>query len=516
MSSSALPDNSRSAGSPEKPHRARHRILPFSAIPTYRGEESELLAILKQAMEKTAATGAAIALVAGNDMCCRASTGVRAPEVGTRLQGGASLTRLCVDTGEIVLCNDTYTDPRVDHLCKESGVRSVLALPIKQNAKVVGVLEVMSMRPDAFVQYELAAVTNLAAQVMPILSESKIQDRCIEPLPGKDIDAIPDFQECFAATDVSEDHNNHLSTANGAEAIEPKAPYIGSQPSDQTPNMTSQGQRPPAHWLAIVLTAMLSLAVIGYGYHLNHPRTAPHVAVLPIAASVRAAAIPPPDVLLPDQNKLSEQNKKTNAPTETFESVITATRQEAILAIQEPIQNKDINRILAGAQVGDSVAQYELALRYADGEGVAQNYQDAMAWFSKAAANGNEKAQWKLGLGYLNGIGVPKDEREAALWFKRAANRNDVRAQNSLSDLYLSGRGVPTDYVRAYTWAGIAAGQGNDSNRLRLIGTRMTAPQIADARRRISIWWEHQRQLATLRATSQRPVETSAPSDSKQ
>jgi hypothetical protein len=314
---------------------------------------------------------------------------------------------------------------------------------------------------------------------------------------------------------MSKDHNNHLSTTNGAEAIEPKPPYTGSQSSDQTLNMTSHGQRTPAHWIAIVLAAMVSLAVIGYGYHLNHPRTAPHVAILPIAASVRAPAIPQ-DVQVPEQNKLSEQNKKANAPPKTLDSVITATRQEPILAIQEPIQNKDINPILAGAQARDSVAQYELALRYADGEGVAQNYQDAMAWFSKAAANGNEKAQWKLGLGYLNGIGVPKDEREAALWFKRAANRNDVRAQNRLSDLYFSGRGVPTDYVRAYTWAGIAAGQGNDSNRLRLIGTRMTAPQIADACRRISIWWEHQRQPATLRVSSQKPAETSAPSDSRQ
>jgi hypothetical protein len=146
-----------------------------------------------------------------------------------------------------------------------------------------------------------------------------------------------------------------------------------------------------------------------------------------------------------------------------------------------------------------------MALRYADGEGVPQNYRDAMAWFAKAAANGNENAQWKLALGYIKGIGVPRDERKAVVWFKRAANHGDVRAQSALSDLYLNGRGVPRDYVRAYTWATIATGfRGNDNDRLRVIGSRMTAVQIEDAHRRVSRWRERQTPKAAPPVTSQR------------
>jgi TPR repeat protein len=202
---------------------------------------------------------------------------------------------------------------------------------------------------------------------------------------------------------------------------------------------------------------------------------------------------------------LSEQDKKANGQPKAPDSVLTATRQEAILAIQEAVQGTDVNRILKRANAGDSIAQYEMALRYADGEGVPQNYQDAMEWFAKAAANGNDKAQWKLGLGYIKGIGVPHDERKAVVWFKRAANRGDIRAQSALSDVYLSGRGVPRDYVRAYTWASIATGlRGNDNDRLRVIGSRMTAVQIEDAHRRISIWWERRRRRAAIPAGSQR------------
>src|SRR6202162_5851613 len=118
MSSFSLPDNSSITSSPEKPRRnVEHSTLPFSPIPTSRGQESvgpepELQAILEQAMEGTGATGAAIALSAEDAVCCRASTGAPAPEVGTHLHAGISLTGLCLGTGEILLCNDTNTDRR--------------------------------------------------------------------------------------------------------------------------------------------------------------------------------------------------------------------------------------------------------------------------------------------------------------------------------------------------------------------------------------------------------------------
>ena len=65
-------------------------------------------------MEGTGATGAAIALRTEDAVCCRASAGAPSPEVGVRLRAGISLTGLCIGTGEILLCNDTNTDRRVD------------------------------------------------------------------------------------------------------------------------------------------------------------------------------------------------------------------------------------------------------------------------------------------------------------------------------------------------------------------------------------------------------------------
>jgi hypothetical protein len=455
-------------------------------------------------MEGTGATGAAIALSTGDALCCRASTGAPTPEVGTRLQAGTSLTRLCLRTGEILLCNDTNTDRRVDQqLCKEMSVRSVLILPIKHDAKVVGVLEVLSINPNAFNQHDANAMSKLADRIVALPSQSAtISDRCLDQLSNKDIEAVRDLQKLLVHADVLEEHNNRPAVTEAAEAPERNGRYIGSQlPDPPVPipvPITIQEHPSRARWLSTGLAAALALVICGYGYHLNHRRAA-NVAILPIADANHKPAIPD------QQQRISEQDTKTNEQPKASESVLTATRQELILAIQEAVQGTDVNRVLNRSNAGDSSAQYEMALRYAGGEGVPQSYRDAMTWFAKAAANGNDDAQWKLGLGYFKGIGVPHDERKAVVWFKQAANHGDIRAQSALSDLYLSGRGVPRDYVRAYTWASIATGlPGNDNGRLRVIGSRMTAAQIKDAHRRISSWRERQTLKAAPPVTSQR------------
>jgi hypothetical protein len=508
MSSFPLPDNSSITSSPgDSRLNLEHSTPPFSLVETARrkeaaGPEPELQAILEQAMERTGATGAAIALSTEDAVCCRASTGAPAAEVGTRLNVGIGLTGLCLGTGEILLCNETNTDRRVDpQLCKEIGVRSVLVLPIRQNAKVVGVLEVLSVNPDAFNEDDAAAISNLADRVLPLFSESAtIPERCLHQPPRNDTEAVRDHPTRLAHAYVLQEPSNRLMTTDAAEAREWRGNYIGSQLPDEPVTVTSHEDPTGSRWLTTGLATAVALAAIfGYEYHFNRSRVSTNVATLPIAAANHKPAIPD------QRHVLSEQDKWTNRQPKASDSVLTTNMQEAVLAIKGAVRSTDLNRTLNQAKAGDSAAQYEMAMRYADGEGVPQNYRDAMAWFAKAAASGNDNAQWKLGLGYIKGIGVPQDARKAAVWFKRAANHGHIRAQSALSDLYLSGRGVPRDYVRAYTWASIAAGlRGNDNYRLKVTGSRMTAVQIEDAHRRISIWWEGERRRATSPASSQR------------
>jgi hypothetical protein len=82
--------------------------------------------IAERAQALTGATGAAIALHTGNEMVCRARTGRTAPDLGVRLQTESGLSAECVRTGEILLCHDAESNPRVDLAsCRRLGARSI-------------------------------------------------------------------------------------------------------------------------------------------------------------------------------------------------------------------------------------------------------------------------------------------------------------------------------------------------------------------------------------------------------
>ncbi len=80
------------------------------------------------------------------------------------------------------------------------------------------------------------------------------------------------------------------------------------------------------------------------------------------------------------------------------------------------------------AKQGLSQAQYNLGLMYAEGEGVAQEYQEAAKWIRLAATQGNANAQFNLGGMYYKGKGLHKDYVLAHLWVSRAAEQGFPKA----------------------------------------------------------------------------------------
>ena len=120
-----------------------------------------------------------------------------------------------------------------------------------------------------------------------------------------------------------------------------------------------------------------------------------------------------------------------------------------------------------------------------DGDGVPQDDREAVAWFRKAAEQGNAGAQYGLGVMYANGDGVPQDDREVVAWFRKAAEQGNANAQHNLGVMYANGDGVPQDYVEAYAWSNLAAAQGHSRSReLRDdLRTEMTSAQVGAAQR---------------------------------
>ena len=58
---------------------------------------------------------------------------------------------------------------------------------------------------------------------------------------------------------------------------------------------------------------------------------------------------------------------------------------------------------------------------YATGQGISQDYQEALKWYRKAAQQGFAKAQFNLGVTYFNGWGVSQDFIRAHMWYSVAA-----------------------------------------------------------------------------------------------
>ena len=67
-----------------------------------------------------------------------------------------------------------------------------------------------------------------------------------------------------------------------------------------------------------------------------------------------------------------------------------------------------------------------------------------------------QHAQNVLGAIYMYGEGIPQDFYEAVKWFRLAAEQHHRRAQFMLGVLYWSGDGVPQDYDQAVKWFRLA------------------------------------------------------------
>ncbi len=116
--------------------------------------------LVVRAAEATHATAAALALVRGDEMVCRAATGNLAPDLGIPINTRDGLSGACLETRQPQLSVDTEFDPRVDPAVSHRlGIRSILIVPVfdsnakdshTKNAQFTGILEVFSTSPAAF------------------------------------------------------------------------------------------------------------------------------------------------------------------------------------------------------------------------------------------------------------------------------------------------------------------------------------------------------------------------------
>ena len=158
--------------------------------------------------------------------------------------------------------------------------------------------------------------------------------------------------------------------------------------------------------------------------------------------------------------------------------------------------------LLAKANSGDATAQVAVGEQYAqaaatehDKAQVADDYQQELAWFRKAADQNDISGEMHLAALYRDGGGktIPRDMEQAATWYRRAADQGDPTAQGTLGVLYSMGQGVPHNDADAYFWFDLAASvkgpnQEKYAANRQLIGERITADELSDVQDRVAAW----------------------------
>ncbi len=175
---------------------------------------------------------------------------------------------------------------------------------------------------------------------------------------------------------------------------------------------------------------------------------------------------------------------------------------------------------------GDPSAEFAVASRFADGNGIKQDLGEAMRWYQRSAARGFAQAQYRVATFYERGLDVKQDNARAKIWYQRAAENGNIKAmhnlavlsagrtakvpdyataarwfksaaehgladsQFNLAVLHESGLGVARDDQDAYVWFALAARNG-DSEALRRqqeMEKAMDAGLLADLKRRVDNW----------------------------
>jgi PAS domain S-box-containing protein len=111
--------------------------------------------IADRGIRLTGASGAVIEAIEGDELVPQVHVGTEAP----RLRLADSLSGLAVRSGELQRADDVFNDPRVGHdAYRKIGVRSLLAVPLTDEQRTLGVLKVVSPRPNAFSDRDAKAI----------------------------------------------------------------------------------------------------------------------------------------------------------------------------------------------------------------------------------------------------------------------------------------------------------------------------------------------------------------------
>jgi localization factor PodJL len=178
------------------------------------------------------------------------------------------------------------------------------------------------------------------------------------------------------------------------------------------------------------------------------------------AASESVASVAMPQPALPAASPISSSDITGSIPTAP-----ASPGSRKLSMVQVPPTERLPDGIggpvlRAAALKGDPMAAYEIGVRFAEGKGIAANYDEAAKWYDRAAQAGVVPAIFRLGTFYEKGLSVKKDVDIARRYYLLAADRGNAKAMHNLAVLDADGGGKGANYKNASQWFRKAADRG--------------------------------------------------------
>src|SRR5215831_465110 len=198
-----------------------------------REEELALDEILQlvavRAIAITGADGVAIALAKDRAIVCRASAGKIAPDPGVKLDPNSGFSGACLRSGEIVRCNDSENDVRVNpQACRTLGTKSMIAVPLSAKKRVIGLLEAFSAEPFGFNDSDVHSLNLLGELILAAIrpeEEHHLTEMAREVIPDAAVQNKPEATVPGIAPPASTDTARELpSPVKNAAADREDAP----------------------------------------------------------------------------------------------------------------------------------------------------------------------------------------------------------------------------------------------------------------------------------------------------
>jgi putative methionine-R-sulfoxide reductase with GAF domain len=359
--------------------------------------DGALRLLAKRAQTFTRATGAAIALTEGASMICRASSGQDVPGPGTRFSIGTGFSGECVRSGQLLRCDDSETDPYVDReSCRTLGIRSIIAVPIRWDDAVIGILEVFAPEPYAFSTNDPLAMKRLAGIISMAVHRAGVpESSAVESSTSEQNAGGQSLTEHGSAEDL---FSGRVSASHSASKVG-FVPAPVASVDDEFPVETSADLALPRFSRSgKVLLAAAAVTVLFAVSWVISPRDFAN-----FAKGTSASASQP----LP--------RASANPPV--------------------PVAVGGVEGLRKLAEQGDPAAQFSMGAHYATGEDVPQDYAEAVRWFTMAAEQGHVVSQATLGAYYWAGRGVSQDLVKAYFWSVLAQAGGDEASKYRVSVL---------------------------------------------------------------------------------